>query len=148
MDDGASRGAMPQLVSDLPVVNDAALATFEELGSCIYQTSRMGRTRGQDDPSCECTLKRGAAYACTEESGCINRLTQVECMADVCECGKHCKNQRYVLRLTQLPKARIFPSGHCPDAKQGLRPAGCGRHHLVRRGSHTGTRLCMSTWAR
>lgn len=117
----------PQLVDDLPVVNDAALRTFEEIGACQYQSSRMGRTRGQDDPSCECTLRRGAAYACTEESGCINRLTQVECVAGVCECGKYCQNQRFQkcayapVDIVQTPKkgfglraAAALPMYVCP----------------------------------
>ena len=33
-------------------------------------------------------------YACGE--GCINRLTQVECLPEECRCGKHCLNQRCV----------------------------------------------------
>ncbi|WFC99987.1 [histone H3]-lysine(4) N-trimethyltransferase [Malassezia yamatoensis] len=86
---------MPQLVDDLPVVTEAALSTFEVLGECQYQTSRMGRTRGQDDPTCECTPRHGEPYACTDLSGCINRLTQVECLRGVCQCGKRCQNQRF-----------------------------------------------------
>ena len=104
------RAAMPQLVDDLPVANAAALRTFEEIDACVYQTSRMGRTRGQDDPSCECSLKHGTALACTDESGCINRLTQVECLPGVCACGRHCQNQRFQQRayaavdIVQTPK--------------------------------------------
>jgi len=40
-------------------------------------------------------MEHGPAYACTDESGCINRLTQVECLRDVCRCGEHCANQRF-----------------------------------------------------
>ncbi|WFD43635.1 [histone H3]-lysine(4) N-trimethyltransferase [Malassezia psittaci] len=86
---------MPQLVDDLPVVTEAALSTFEVLRECQYQTSRMGRTRGQDDPTCECSPRNGESYACTDLSGCINRLTQVECLRGVCQCGKRCQNQRF-----------------------------------------------------
>ena len=92
--DGATR-AMPSLMSHLPDATTEALSTFEELPDCTYETSRLGRTRGQDDPACECTMEHGPAYACTDESGCINRLTQVECLRDVCRCGEHCANQRF-----------------------------------------------------
>lgn len=85
---------MPQLVDHLPLANEAALRTFEELDGCHYQNARMGRTRGNDDPACECSLERGVAYACTDDAGCINRLTQVECLRDECECGDECQNQR------------------------------------------------------
>lgn len=85
----------PQLVLDLPKAEATALATFEEMPECVYQTSRMGRTRGQDDPMCECSPDHGPSMACTDESGCINRLTQVECLPDVCRCGAECANQRF-----------------------------------------------------
>ncbi|KOS16561.1 set domain-containing protein [Malassezia pachydermatis] len=85
----------PKLILDLPKAEEQALATFAEIPDCEYQTSRIGRTRGQDDPSCECSLDHGAAFACTDESGCINRLTQVECLPDACRCGKECANQRF-----------------------------------------------------
>lgn len=35
-----------------------------------------------------------ALVACSEDSGCINRLTQVECLASDCHCKEHCQNQR------------------------------------------------------
>lgn len=89
--------AAPQLVGHLPSASAEALSTFEELPECTFQTSKMGRTRAHDDPTCECTLSSGKAFACTEESGCINRLTQVECLAESCACGRHCQNQRCVL---------------------------------------------------
>lgn len=84
--------ATPQLITELPTADAAALATFHEIADCEYQSSRMGRTRGQDDPQCECTPARGA---CTDEAGCLNRLTQVECLPDMCRCGKLCENQRF-----------------------------------------------------
>lgn len=94
---GRAPSATPRLVTDLPLAEEAAKATYEEIPDCTYQTSKLGRTRGQDDPSCECTRAHGLAFACTDESGCINRLTQVECLADVCRCGSACQNQRYVV---------------------------------------------------
>jgi histone-lysine N-methyltransferase SETD2 len=36
--------------------------------------------------------------ACGEHSGCINRLTQVECVASECRCGPHCQNQSFQKR--------------------------------------------------
>jgi len=87
----------PQLVPHFPKAEAEALATFEEIPDCVYQASKMGRTRAQDDPTCECSLDDGVEYACTEASGCINRLTQVECLADTCRCGQVCQNQRCVL---------------------------------------------------
>lgn len=86
----------PQLVPHFPKAEAEALATFEEIPDCVYQASKMGRTRAQDDPTCECSLEYGVEYACTEASGCINRLTQVECLADTCQCGQVCQNQRCV----------------------------------------------------
>lgn len=106
----------PRLVTHFPKAEDAALATFEEIDDCVYQTSRMGRTRGQDDPSCECTMALGPALACTDESGCINRLTQVECLRDVCRCGVHCANQRF--QQHAYAKVDIVKT---PDKGYGLR---------------------------
>ncbi|SHO78305.1 Similar to S.cerevisiae protein SET2 (Histone methyltransferase with a role in transcriptional elongation) [Malassezia sympodialis ATCC 42132] len=85
----------PQLVLDMPLAEAEALATFEEIPDPVYQTSRMGRTRGQDDPMCDCSPEYGPSMACTDESGCINRLTQVECLPGVCRCGDQCANQRF-----------------------------------------------------
>ena len=90
----ARRG--PQLIGHLPDASAAALKTFDEIPECVYQTARMGRNRGHDDPACECSLAHGVEYACTDEANCINRLTQVECLADVCRCRRHCRNQRCV----------------------------------------------------
>ncbi|WFD31557.1 [histone H3]-lysine(4) N-trimethyltransferase [Malassezia sp. CBS 17886] len=90
-----TRAPTPRLVTGLPVANAAALATFEEIRDCEYQTTRMGRTRVHDDHMCECTLAYGEAFACSDEGGCINRLTQVECQADMCRCGASCQNQRF-----------------------------------------------------
>lgn len=36
--------------------------------------------------------------ACGEHSGCINRLTQVECLASDCRSKGHCQNQRFQKR--------------------------------------------------
>ncbi|WFD07088.1 [histone H3]-lysine(4) N-trimethyltransferase [Malassezia vespertilionis] len=87
--------AGPQLISDLPVAEKAAAQTYEELAECVYQTKNMGRTRGHDDLTCECTSKHGIEYACTDEGGCINRLTQIECTSDTCKSGVLCQNQRF-----------------------------------------------------
>ncbi|WFD27620.1 [histone H3]-lysine(4) N-trimethyltransferase [Malassezia nana] len=113
----------PQLIFDLPKADAAALATFEELTDCVYQTSRMGRTKGQDDPLCECSLDHGPAFACTEESGCINRLTQVECLPDVCRCGPACANQRFqqhkyaAVDIVQTPAKGFGLRAQAPLAK-------------------------------
>ncbi|WFD19871.1 [histone H3]-lysine(4) N-trimethyltransferase [Malassezia caprae] len=85
----------PKLVWDMPIAEAAALATFDEIPDPVYQTSRIGRTRGQDDPMCDCSPEYGPSMSCTDESGCINRLTQVECLPGVCRCGDQCANQRF-----------------------------------------------------
>ncbi|WFD36224.1 [histone H3]-lysine(4) N-trimethyltransferase [Malassezia cuniculi] len=108
----------PQLITHLPDASADALKTFEEIPACIYQSARMGRIRGHDDPACECSLANGIAYACTDEANCINRLTQVECMPDVCACRKHCKNQRFQ-RCEYAPVDIV----HMPKKGFGLRAA-------------------------
>lgn len=106
----------PQLIGHLPDESGAALRTFEEIPACVYQYARMGRTRGHDDPACECSLAHGVEYACTDEANCINRLTQVECLADVCRCRRHCRNQRFQ-RAEYAPVDIV----HMPKKGYGLR---------------------------
>lgn len=48
------------------------------------------------------------SMACSEDSGCINYLTQVECLESECRCHKACQNQRCAL----LRGGRII--AHCP----------------------------------
>lgn len=47
----------------------------------------VSRSLGIDDPG----------QACGEDSDCINRLTQVECLESECRCRHHCQNQRSVI---------------------------------------------------
>ncbi|KAI8455067.1 hypothetical protein BY996DRAFT_7055791 [Phakopsora pachyrhizi] len=51
--------------------------------------------------SCECNWRQGddIALACSEDSGCINYLTQIECLTGECKCGEMCQNQRFQNRL-------------------------------------------------
>ncbi|TCD67121.1 histone methyltransferase set2 [Steccherinum ochraceum] len=71
----------PQLIGDLPRAEENAFKTFEELPRNHYQY-------GVDDPS----------DACGDDSDCINRLTQVECLPDDCKCRSFCGNQRFQKR--------------------------------------------------
>lgn len=68
-------------------------------------------------------------WACGEDSGCINRLTQVECPKDDCRCKKYCQNQRYACSkiggwqahlVWQNPKASIRTAENCSNREEGL----------------------------
>ncbi|KAH8917089.1 SET domain-containing protein [Atractiella rhizophila] len=79
-----------------------ALTTFAELEENNYQNKSLGCTKHQgEDMVCECSYSPGEdeeEEACGEGSGCINRLTQIECLEDECRCGPFCQNQRFQKR--------------------------------------------------
>ncbi|EIN05933.1 hypothetical protein PUNSTDRAFT_54761 [Punctularia strigosozonata HHB-11173 SS5] len=89
----------PQLIGDLPVATEAAMATFEELKANHYQYGTLGRSReALEGMTCDCQYDHAEDepwMACGEGSDCINRLTQVECLPGECRCGAHCRNQRF-----------------------------------------------------
>ncbi|KAJ7730702.1 histone methyltransferase [Mycena maculata] len=89
-------GPPRQLIGDLPVARDDALATFNELAENNYQNKSIGLSReAMEGMTCECTYKRDNPNACGHGSNCINRLTQIECMPDDCRARSHCQNQRF-----------------------------------------------------
>ena len=50
----------PILIADLPVAEEAALATFERLPSNIYQNASIGKAYGNDEgTSCDCQFVSG-----------------------------------------------------------------------------------------
>ncbi|PWN43075.1 hypothetical protein IE81DRAFT_312660 [Ceraceosorus guamensis] len=89
----------PQLIQHLPLAEWEAMQTFDELPRNWYERAKLGRSKGQEEGMvCECRYRSGddpALVACSEDSGCINRLTQVECLASDCQCKEHCQNQRF-----------------------------------------------------
>ncbi|PWN26184.1 hypothetical protein BDZ90DRAFT_267210 [Jaminaea rosea] len=91
--------APPQIIDHLPEANDEALSTFTRLADNWYANKHIGRSKGHEwGLVCECNYRPGRddiSRACTDEGGCINRLTQVECVAEDCRCGQDCQNQRF-----------------------------------------------------
>ncbi|KAF8905611.1 hypothetical protein CPB85DRAFT_914875 [Mucidula mucida] len=88
-----------QLIGDLPIARAEALSTFTEMKLNWYQSQRMGLSREtMESMNCDCTFKPGRDepyIACGHNSDCINRLTQVECLAGECRCKEFCQNQRF-----------------------------------------------------
>lgn len=88
-----------QLIGDLPIYRKDALATFKEIPCNNYQNKSIGRSKEMfESMTCDCAYEHGVDdpdNACGPWSNCINRLTQVECMADDCRCRRHCQNQRF-----------------------------------------------------
>ncbi|GAC98518.1 histone-lysine N-methyltransferase [Pseudozyma hubeiensis SY62] len=88
----------PQLIEHLPLAEDAAMATFQEITYNDYHDKKLGRPPGKFDDYmiCDCsTNSENQDLACTDYSGCINRMTQIECSASKCRWGKLCHNQRF-----------------------------------------------------
>jgi hypothetical protein len=55
----------PQLIGDLPLATDAALATFELLADNHYQYQTLGRSReAMEGMACDCTYAPGACPTC------------------------------------------------------------------------------------
>ncbi|SCV73160.1 BQ2448_7085 [Microbotryum intermedium] len=94
----------PQLISDLPLAEDQAGRSYTEISDCTYANKTLGNLAYFDEDStrCECSYTAGLPdieQACGEESQCVNRLMQIECVAGDCRCGQRCQNQRCVLRM-------------------------------------------------
>ncbi|KAJ3572195.1 hypothetical protein NP233_g3246 [Leucocoprinus birnbaumii] len=92
----------PQLIGDLPIAREAALASFNEIRDNNYQYKTLGRSRELlESMTCDCTYEHGIDsedMACGPYSDCINRLTQVECLEGDCRCRNYCQNQRFQLK--------------------------------------------------
>lgn len=85
-----------------------ALNSFVRLETCTYQNRNIGLAKTQEDNfTCECKFDPASValdpshHACGEESGCINRLTQVECDPSECRTKHLCQNQRSVSFVTR-----------------------------------------------
>ncbi|KAE8234606.1 hypothetical protein CF326_g343 [Tilletia indica] len=89
----------PQIVSHWPIAEKEAMSTFKQLSGNTYQSKSIGRSRGKEEGIvCECTYRYGTDHptvACGHDSGCINRLTQVECLEEECQTRGYCQNQRF-----------------------------------------------------
>ncbi|SPO25998.1 related to SET2 - Histone methyltransferase [Ustilago trichophora] len=87
-----------QLVMHLPLAEDAAMATFQHITFNDYHDKKLGRPPGKFDDYmiCDCNPNtHNEDMACTDYSGCINRMTQIECSSSKCRWGKLCRNQRF-----------------------------------------------------
>lgn len=72
--------------------------TFQEITFNDYHDKKLGRPPGKFDDYmvCDCSPTTGNEdMACTDYSGCINRMTQIECSSSKCRWGKQCRNQRF-----------------------------------------------------
>ncbi|KAL1745307.1 hypothetical protein HDZ31DRAFT_36672 [Schizophyllum fasciatum] len=95
----------PQFIGHLPVAREEALRTFRQIPENWYQYAKLGKSReAMEGSTCDCEYEEGehAAtlcdnidHACGPRSNCINRLTQVECLAEDCHCRQFCQNQRF-----------------------------------------------------
>ncbi|POV99805.1 hypothetical protein PSHT_13372 [Puccinia striiformis] len=91
-----------QLIDHLPRANENALETFTQIHQNWYQNKSLGNTKQLEEVMvCDCVWKPGddPELACSLNSGCINYLTQVECLQDQCKCREKCQNQRFQRRL-------------------------------------------------
>ncbi|CDU25606.1 related to SET2-Histone methyltransferase [Sporisorium scitamineum] len=88
----------PRLVTHLPLAEEAAMATFQKITFNDYHDKKLGRPPGKFDDYmiCDCNPNtENLDMACTDYSGCINRMTQIECSTSKCRWGKQCRNQRF-----------------------------------------------------
>lgn len=104
----------PQLFPGVEDKTEEALRTFTELNKCWYQNKHLGSS-SNEFMECDCFEnmvkdKEGNLIngACDEDSECINRLTLIECVDDLCDstCGKACQNQRFQKR--EYAKIMVF----------------------------------------
>ncbi|KAH3899678.1 histone methyltransferase SET2 SCDLUD_003961 [Saccharomycodes ludwigii] len=76
-----------------------AYKTFYSLNECQYLNDEIGLGKHTEQfMECDCDedFHDGVNYACGEDSDCINRLTYIECVNDLCTtCGRDCRNQRF-----------------------------------------------------
>ncbi|KAJ3904103.1 histone-lysine N-methyltransferase [Lentinula edodes] len=95
----SAAGVAIQFIGHLPVAREDALKTFTEIPNNCYQYKTLGRVRElEESMTCDCTFEPeydNPELACGASSDCINRLTQIECLAGYCRCGEHCLNQRF-----------------------------------------------------
>lgn len=93
---------MPQLFLDLPVKTEEAEKSFHVLEACTYLKKSLGDSGQHEIMTCDCHEQwdesENRNVACGEDSGCINRVTSVECVGgkrNSLSCGEDCQNQRF-----------------------------------------------------
>ncbi|KAL6947260.1 hypothetical protein ACO0QE_002139 [Hanseniaspora vineae] len=84
---------------DLENKTKEACQKFQQIDECTYSHEGLGLGRRFEEfMECDCSedWRDGSNKACAENSDCINRLTQIECVNDRCsQCGEDCENQRF-----------------------------------------------------
>lgn len=98
---------MVQLFMDLEVKTDEATQSFQVLEQCTYSKKSLGDSGQHEIMTCDCHEDWDTGLkinrACSEDSGCINRATSVECVhrksgSGSSLCGEDCQNQRFQKR--------------------------------------------------
>ncbi|MBW0494768.1 hypothetical protein O181_034483 [Austropuccinia psidii MF-1] len=87
-----------QFIDHLPEATQDALKTFTLIDQNIYQNKSLGLSKQPEDAMvCDCSWSNGddPDLACGPHNGCINYLTQIECIRDRCRCRHMCRNQRF-----------------------------------------------------
>ncbi|POY71556.1 putative Histone-lysine N-methyltransferase [Rhodotorula taiwanensis] len=95
--------SVPQFIGDLPLAEEEAARTFEELEFSTYFSKSLGDVKyyEAEEAQCDCSYNPNwplDEQACGVHSNCMNRLMQMECLAGDCRCGRHCQNQRFQRR--------------------------------------------------
>lgn len=92
--------ASPQLFDDCEDKTAEVAEQFVVLKTNQYIHRLRGVYSAADESmTCDCSpdidSESDVNYACGEDSDCINRLTNIECVNDECTCGDDCQNQRF-----------------------------------------------------
>lgn len=102
--------ASPQIFSDFEDKTAEVAAQFVVLQKNQYIPRLRGVYSAADESmTCDCSPdidENGVNHACGEDSDCINRLTNIECVNDECTCGDDCQNQRF--QKCQYANTSIF----------------------------------------
>lgn len=93
---------MTELFIDAADKTAEAKSKFVELPECTYSQRQLGSTGLKERMSCDCEEQwddeTETNLACGEHLNCINRVTSVECVNNLCLCGRNCQNQRFQKR--------------------------------------------------
>lgn len=99
-----------QLFGDYEDKTAEVAAQFVVLKKNEYIPRLRGVFSAADESmTCDCSPdvdENGVNHACGEDSDCINRLTNIECVSEKCTCGEDCQNQRFQKR--QYANTSIF----------------------------------------
>lgn len=145
--------------------------SFQLIADCEYQlyfqSPMTARSPFLEEVfPCECRFREGRAMmhsgipnesdedcpdpetqACGERSNCINRTLSIECFAEDCPCGVHCRNQRYAVSgvILSIVCGKVSATSVCRCG--GVRDAGKGVWAAVSPGSRQVCRLrCFTTY--